>query len=96
MKKLLAVLSAVALLLAAGCGGSHLASTPQAKQDAHAAEQIVQGCLSKGNPHAIMRCIAPPGHSAALERCVLHAATHDFIRKSKLVADLTKCVEQDR
>lgn len=93
MKKFIAAIGLVALLFAAGCGNAaKVASTPQAKQ----AEQIVQGCLSKGNPAAIKRCIAPPGHSAALERCALHAVTHDFLRHVKLVEALVKCVEEDR
>jgi hypothetical protein len=99
-KGILAVLLIAALVIA-GCGGSgtiKAASSPQTKAEIAKAEVVVKACLSKSKtPKAFASCVAPPGHTAALQSCAIKAFTSDFpLHKGRLQGDLAECVVKNR
>ncbi len=98
-KGILAVL-AVLVLAVAGCGGSSIkaASNPQTKTDIAKAEVIVKQCITTSHSKkTLVNCLAPAGHTAALEACVKHAFVHDVpLHKSHIVPDVANCVVTNR
>ncbi len=89
-----------------GCSKTHHPANAQTKKDLTQAQTIVKGCINKGNlitkkgRTAILTCLAPPGHSAALERCIQGKVAHDkFFTKRQRAAfeqDVAVCVEMNR
>lgn len=99
MSKGILVALAVLMLAIAGCGGTKATSSATTKADLAKAEVIVKGCVTKGkfSPHAFAACVAPPGHTAALESCSLKALTSDIpFHKKRLQVDLAQCVVSNR
>lgn len=101
-KGILAVLAVLVLAVAiAGCGGSgtiKAAANPQTRADVAKAEVIVKQCLTKSHSKAsLVNCLAPAGHTAALEVCIKHSLTHDLpLHKSHLTPDVANCVVTNR
>jgi hypothetical protein len=106
-------LIAVAVLAITGCGKStHVTTvssgqaTAVATQAQTEAQQVVNQCMKNANfvtksgRKAFLHCVAPAGHSKALEACVVQVAEHSFsitgVNEPKAVAGLAKCVESNR
>lgn len=99
-KGILAVLAAL-MFAVAGCGGTgtiKAAKDPQTKADIAKAEVVVKQCVTTSHSKAgLVNCLAPKGHTRALEACVKHAFTHDLpLHKSRLTPDVATCVVNNR
>jgi len=104
LKRKLFATAAFSVLLAVGpvtvaSAHSHASKAEQA-QEAQV-QKIVQTCVSKGNfltkhgRQGIVNCIAPKGHSAALETCVEKnlIGVHS---KATLESKVAQCAEKNR
>lgn len=100
-KGILAVPFLIVALAIAGCGGTgtiKAASSPQTRAEIAKAEGIAKACLNKSRTaKKFASCVAPPGHTAALESCAIKAFTSDIpFHKKRLQTDLAECVVKNR
>jgi len=101
MRGSLVALLAIVLLAVAGCGGTgavKAAKDPQVRADVAKAEVIAKKCITTSHSKAtLVNCLAPKGHTRALEACLKKALTHDLpFHKSHLTPDVANCVVSNR